>query len=70
MNPHLRILSLAYLEEWYRMLCGIQAILVVFIQVISMLSEGEPAFFAIFVVFALLILLGIGANLGWFGPTI
>jgi hypothetical protein len=46
------------------------AILVVFLQVIAMLSEGEPAFFALFVVFAVLVLLGIGANLGWFGPTI
>lgn len=34
------------------------------------LGEGEPAFFLLFAIFALLILLAIGANLGWFGPTI
>jgi len=34
------------------------------------LGEGEPAFFILFVVFVLLIVLAIGANFGWFGPTL
>lgn len=35
-----------------------------------MFAEGEPAFFMMFLVFAILVILGIGANLGWFGPTL
>lgn len=35
-----------------------------------MLADGEFGFFALFVIFALLVVLGIGANMGWFGPMV
>lgn len=34
-----------------------------------MLADGEPAFIGLFVIFAVLVLLGIGANLGFFGAV-
>jgi hypothetical protein len=35
----------------------------------NMFADGEPAFFVLFAAFALLVILAIGANMGWFGPT-
>lgn len=35
-----------------------------------MLGDGEFGFFSLFVIFALLVILAIGANMGWFGPMI
>ncbi len=32
-----------------------------------MLADGEPAFIGLFVIFAIMVFLGIGANLGFFG---
>lgn len=33
-----------------------------------MLADGEPAFFGLFLIFALMVVLGILANQGFFGP--
>lgn len=43
-----------------------------FLQVIYstgliMLADGEPVFIGLFVIFAILVFLGIGANMGWLG---
>lgn len=32
------------------------------------MAEGEPVFFGLLSIFVIMILLGIMANLGWFGP--
>jgi hypothetical protein len=32
-----------------------------------MLADGEPVFIGLFVIFAILVFLGIGANMGWLG---
>ncbi len=32
---------------------------------LSLMSEGEPAFFALFLLFAILVILGIAENLDW-----
>jgi len=34
---------------------------------VTMLADGEPAFIGLFVIFAILVFLGIGANMGWIG---
>lgn len=34
-----------------------------------MLADGEPAFFGLFLIFALLVLVGIAANLGLLGTV-
>ncbi len=35
-----------------------------------MLGDGEVGFFSLFVIFALMVIVAIGANMGWFGPMI
>jgi hypothetical protein len=32
------------------------------------MGEGEPVFFGLLMIFVIMIVLAIGANMGWFGP--